>query len=74
MHADLAASLVRLETDLRTAAIDRSALFWLRTFVDLAAGGDGSVRSDRWVEDGLAASARSCLAYQPPSWRRANAW
>ena len=56
MHADLAASLVRLETDLRTAAIDRSALFWLKTFADLAAGGGGSVRSDRWVEDGLAAT------------------
>ena len=56
MHADLATSLARLETDLRSDAIDRAALFWLKTFADAAVDAGGSVRSDRWVEDGLAAA------------------
>ncbi len=58
MHPDLAIALNRLEADMRSGALDRSALFWLRTFVVLAVADDGVVRSDRWVDDGLA-SARA---------------
>lgn len=58
MHSDLSIALSHLEADLRSGALDRSALFWLRTFVLLAVTNDGVVRSDRWVEDGLA-SARA---------------
>ena len=58
MHPDLAIALNRLEADMRSGALDRSALFWLRTFVVLAVAGDGMVRSDRWVDDGLV-SARA---------------
>ena len=43
---------------MRAGALDRSALFWLKTFVVLAVADDGMVRSDRWVDDGLA-SARA---------------
>ena len=56
MHPDLAAALHRLETDLRSGAIDRAALFWLKVFVDQAAVAGGSVRSDHWVEAGLVAA------------------
>jgi NADH-quinone oxidoreductase subunit F len=56
MHPDLAAALHRLETDLRSGAIDRAALFWLKVFVEEAAVTGGSVRSGRWVEAGLAAA------------------
>ena len=58
MHPDLAIALNRLEADMRAGALDRSALFWLKTFVVLAVTNDGVVRSDRWVEDGLV-SARA---------------
>ena len=58
MHPDLAIALNRLEADMRAGALDRSALFWLKTFVVLAVTTDGVVRSDRWVEDGLV-SARA---------------
>ena len=58
MHPDLAIALNRLEADIRAGALDRSALFWLKTFVVLAVTNDGVVRSDRWVEDGLV-SARA---------------
>lgn len=54
MHPALRHRLETLEHDLRAAALDRAALFWLKTFVELAATGDGGVRSDRWVEAGLA--------------------
>ena len=51
---DLAIALNRLEADMRGGVLfDRSALFWLKTFVVLAVTNDGVVRSDRWVEDGL---------------------
>ena len=56
MHPDLAIALNRLEADMRSGALDRSALFWLRIFVVLAVADDGVVRSDRWVDDGLAAA------------------
>jgi NADH-quinone oxidoreductase subunit F len=56
MDPNLTAALHRLETDLRTGAIDRAALFWLKVFVDQATIADGVVRSDRWVEAGLAAA------------------
>ena len=58
MLPDLAIALNRLEADLRVGVLDRSALFWFRSFVVSAAAGDGVVRSDRWVEDGLV-SARA---------------
>jgi NADH-quinone oxidoreductase subunit F len=57
MHADLAAALVRLEADLAAGAIDRAALFWLKVYGEQALAGGGGLRSDRWVEAGLAAGA-----------------
>lgn len=54
--ADLDEILARLEMDLQSAALDRAALFWLKVFVDEATAVGGSVRSDRWVETGLAAA------------------
>ena len=56
MHPDLTVALHRLETDLRSGAIDRAALFWLKVFVDQAAATAGAVRSDRWLEAGLVAA------------------
>ena len=53
---ELAVQLARLEADLRSGALDRAALFWLKAFVD-SAGSEGAVRSDHWVEHGLAAAA-----------------
>lgn len=55
MHAEVQARLAQLDTDLRGGRIDHAALFWLRLFVEQAAAG-GQVRSDRWVEAGLAAA------------------
>ncbi len=55
MHPDLAATLSRFAADLRAGAVDRAALFWLKIFVEQAAAGDGVVRSDRWIDAGLAA-------------------
>ena len=55
MHADLTALLARLEADLRSDSVDRAALFWLKVFAEQAIAGGGAVRSDRWVEAGLAA-------------------
>jgi NADH-quinone oxidoreductase subunit F len=57
MHADLAAALARLEADLAAGAIDRAALFWLKVYVEQALAGGGALRSDRWIEAGLAAGA-----------------
>ncbi len=56
MHPELAIQLARLETDLRSGALDRAALFWLNVFADACAS-TGFVRSDHWVEQGLAAAA-----------------
>ncbi|HSN75559.1 MAG TPA: hypothetical protein VL334_10830, partial [Anaerolineae bacterium] len=56
MHTDLAAILHRFETDLRSGAVDRAALFWLKVFVEQATVAGGAVRSDRWIEVGLAAA------------------
>jgi NADH-quinone oxidoreductase subunit F len=55
MHAELHARLERLGDDLRAGRLDRAALFWLKMFAE-AAGPEGYVRSDRWVEAGLAAA------------------
>ena len=55
MHPDLAAVLHRLETDLHSGAVDRTTLFWLKVFVEQAAV-SGDLRSDAWVEAGLAAA------------------
>ena len=56
MNPELASRLARLETDLRSSALDRAALFWLNIFAEQAAG-NGFVRSDHWIEHGLAAAA-----------------
>ena len=56
MHPELAIQLARLETDLRSGALDRAALYWLNVFADACASA-GFVRSDHWVEQGLAAAA-----------------
>ena len=55
MNPELATRLARLETDLRKSALDRAALFWLNVFAEQASG-NGYVRSDHWVEHGLAAA------------------
>ncbi|HEU5103801.1 MAG TPA: NAD(P)H-dependent oxidoreductase subunit E [Roseiflexaceae bacterium] len=55
MHAELHARLKWLSDELRAGRLDRAALFWLKVFVD-AAGPEGHVRSDRWVEAGLEAA------------------
>jgi NADH-quinone oxidoreductase subunit F len=59
MPPDFALPLARLENDLRTGAIDRAALFWLKTFADLAAEAGGAIRSDHWVEVGLARASET---------------
>jgi NADH-quinone oxidoreductase subunit F len=56
MHPDLALALHRFESDLRSGVVDRAALFWLKIFVEQATVGGGVVRSDRWIEAGLAAA------------------
>ena len=56
MHTELATRLAQIETDLRNGTLDRAALFWLTVFADATASAD-SVRSDHWVEQGLAAAA-----------------
>jgi NADH-quinone oxidoreductase subunit F len=55
MHTDLETQLGRLSADLRSGAIDRAALFWLKVFAE-AATARGHVRSDQWVETGLDAA------------------
>lgn len=55
MHVDLAAALARLEADLAAGAADRATLFWLKVYVEQALAGGDALRSDRWVEAGLAA-------------------
>jgi NADH-quinone oxidoreductase subunit F len=58
MHAELQARLARLNDDLRSGQIDRAALFWLKVFADAASSDSGQVRSDHWVEAGLAAASQ----------------
>jgi NADH-quinone oxidoreductase subunit F len=55
MDAELARRLERLADDLRTGELDPAGLHWLRTFL-AAAGPGGDVRSDAWIEAGLAAA------------------
>lgn len=54
MNAELQTHLTQLENDLQANRLDRAALFWLKVFADMAAEAGGEVRSDRWVERGLA--------------------
>jgi NADH-quinone oxidoreductase subunit F len=56
MHPDLRRRLEQLGDDLRSGDVDRAALFWLKVFAEAAASDGGSIRSDRWVEAGLAAA------------------
>ncbi len=56
MRPELATILSRFAADLRAGAIDRAALFWLKVFAEQAAAGEGAVRSDHWIEAGLAAA------------------
>jgi NADH-quinone oxidoreductase subunit F len=56
MRAELRARLQRFGDDLRAGRVDRAALFWLKVFADAATASGGQVRSDRWVDAGLAAA------------------
>jgi NADH-quinone oxidoreductase subunit F len=57
MHAELLARIEQLDGDIRSGRVGRESLFWLKIFADLAATtSDGQLRSDRWVEEGLAAA------------------
>lgn len=57
MNPDLYTRLARLDADLAGGIIDPAGLFWLVMFADAAAHGDtGAVRSDHWVDAGLAAA------------------
>jgi NADH-quinone oxidoreductase subunit F len=56
MRAELQSRLDQLSHDLRTGQIDRSALFWLKVFADMASAAGGQVRSDRWIDAGLTAA------------------
>jgi NADH-quinone oxidoreductase subunit F len=56
MRAELQSRLDQLGDDLRTGQVDRAALFWLKVFADMATAAGGQVRSDRWVDAGLAAA------------------
>lgn len=56
MHAELIARLSRLSNDVRADQVDRAVLFWLKVFADEATQSGGEVRSDHWVEAGLAAA------------------
>jgi NADH-quinone oxidoreductase subunit F len=59
MHADLKARLSNLADDLRAGRVEPAALFWLKVFADEAMQAGGEVRSDRWVEAGLAAARQT---------------
>ena len=56
MRAELQSRLDQLSHDLSTGQVDRAALFWLKVFADMATAAGGQVRSDRWVDAGLAAA------------------
>jgi NADH-quinone oxidoreductase subunit F len=56
MRAELQTRLEQLSDDLRAGRVDRAALFWLKVFVDAAIEAGGQIRSDRWVDAGLAAA------------------
>lgn len=56
MHTELKARLSQLNHDLQAGQVDRAALFWLKVFVQEALAAGGELRSDRWIEAGLAAA------------------
>jgi len=56
MHSELRTRLEQLGDDLRSGNVDRAALFWLKLFAEAATSDGGQVRSDQWVDDGLAAA------------------
>ena len=56
MHPELQSRLEQLGDDLRHGDVDRAALFWLKMFADQATTHGGSLRSDAWVDAGLAAA------------------
>lgn len=56
MHTELKARLSQLSHDLQAGQVDRAALFWLKVFVQEALAAGGELRSDRWIEAGLAAA------------------
>jgi len=56
MHSELRTRLEQLGDDLRSGDVDRAALFWLKIFADAATSDGGQVRSDQWVDEGLAAA------------------
>ena len=51
MHTQRHQRLARLQADLEPGAIDPAAVYWLTVY-------SGALRSDRWVEAGLAAASR----------------
>ncbi len=56
MHPELRRRLEQLGDDLRSGDVDRAALFWLKLFAEAAANDGGSIRSDQWIDAGLAAA------------------
>jgi NADH-quinone oxidoreductase subunit F len=58
MHTELKARLSRLSDDLRSGQVDRAALFWLKVFVQEAQTAGDELRSDRWIEAGLAGAGQ----------------
>jgi NADH-quinone oxidoreductase subunit F len=68
MHTELKACLSQLSRDLHTGQVDRAALFWLKVFVQEAQAAGGELRSDRWIEAGLAAAGQvpGLAATAPP--------
>jgi NADH-quinone oxidoreductase subunit F len=56
MHSELRTRLEQLGDDLRSGDVDRAALFWLKIFAEAATNDGGQIRSDQWVDDGLAAA------------------
>ncbi len=56
MNPELEILLSRLSEDLRTDQVDRATLFWLKVFAEEGVEAGGEIRSDHWVEAGLAAA------------------
>src|SRR5215211_5028059 len=56
MHSELRTRLEQLGDDLRSGNVDRAALFWLKLFAEAATSNSGQIRSDQWIDDGLAAA------------------
>jgi NADH-quinone oxidoreductase subunit F len=59
MNSELKTRLSKLSSDLREDNVDRAALFWLKVFAEEGLDAGGEVRSDHWVEAGLAAARRT---------------